>query len=435
MPPLKVLVVGGGIAGPAVAYWLSRIGADITLIERSPAMRATGQQIDLRVQGVPLMKKMGIEGAVRAARVKEPGMQFIDVHGRTRAFFPAVEDDGTSSSKKRQSITSEYEIMRADLVGILYGLTMDKPNVWHLYDATITSFTQDDESVADGKVHICFSDGRTEDYDLVIGADGTGSRTRRLMLGPDAPDPRRRCGGYIGFFSVPSQPQDSCRGTMCQLPGRRMPRMIGTRKDCAELTRVYMVTKGDDEAVEAALKSGDLAQLKKALADLYADGLWECGRFMDALLHAPEADDLYCTPFQEVHLPKGSWSKGRVVLIGDAAHSATADGLGTTYGLVGAYVLAGEIATLYRKDPSSPSAAVIQGAKNYEEVWRPVATAGHGGSQRFDSIMNPKSKLGVKLLLKFVALAAFIRLDQLIDLDGAGAKWQLPDYPVLAQGQ
>ena len=61
MASLKVLIIGGGIAGPALAHWLSRIGANVTLIERSPEMRASGQQVDLRAQGVPMMKKMGIE--------------------------------------------------------------------------------------------------------------------------------------------------------------------------------------------------------------------------------------------------------------------------------------------------------------------------------------------------------------------------------------
>ncbi|KAF2708446.1 FAD/NAD(P)-binding domain-containing protein [Pleomassaria siparia CBS 279.74] len=118
MAPLKVLIVGGGIAGPSLAYWLSRIGANITLIERSPRIRASGQQVDLRAQGIPMMKKLGIEPAVRAVLVHETGTQFVDGNGRTKAFFPANE-----SGSGKQSITSEYEIMRGDLVKILYRLT------------------------------------------------------------------------------------------------------------------------------------------------------------------------------------------------------------------------------------------------------------------------------------------------------------------------
>ena len=430
MAPLKVLIIGGGIAGPALAHWLSRIGANITLIERSPNMRASGQQVDLRAQGVPMMKKMGIEAAVRAAAGHETGTQLIDLNGRTKVFFPAVQN-----GSGKQSFTSEYEIMRGDLVRILYGLTEKIANVKHLFNTTIDSFTQDEESDPNGKVHVSFQDGRKEDFDLVVGAEGTGSKTRSIMLGPDAPNPRYQIEGagkgYIGYFSVPSKPGDSDRGTFCHLPGSRVSRVVATRKDHPDLTRIYMLMHGTDAALDAAYKSGDLAELKRAWADLYQDGGWECGRFMEALRYAPEADDLYCTPFEEIHLPKGSWSKGRVVLVGDAAHSQTAEGFGTTWGLIGSYILAGEIASLYGKNRSLPTAVVVQGAKNYEEKFRPIAIAKHGTSQWIEYLTFPRSRLGIKLLHAFAGIAAHFRLDQGAGLDGKTSEWQLPDYPEL----
>ncbi|KAI6089620.1 hypothetical protein F4821DRAFT_230552 [Hypoxylon rubiginosum] len=429
MSSLKVLIVGGGIAGPALAYWLSRIGAEITLIERSPEVRASGQQLDLRGQGVPMMKKMGIEAAVRAASVREPGLQLVDIKGRTKAFFPAAQ---TGSNK--QGITSEFEIMRGDLVRILYGLTEGLPNVKHLFGTTVRSFTQDEESNSDGKVHVTFQDGREEDFDIVVAADGTGSKLRKMMLGPDAPDPRHPLGGHIGYFSIPSAPGDSDRATFCLLPGPRVSRIIGTRKDCADLTRIYMIMRGAVPELDAAYKSGNLAEQKKALADLYQDGGWECNRFFEALRTAPEADDLYCTPFEEVRLPKGSWSKGRVVLIGDAAHSATANGYGTTWGLIGAFILAGEIGNVYERDSPLSTAAIVQAAKSYEEKFRPIATAGHGGSQLFESLSAPRSRFGIWIMHMFAKVASHLHLDQMGGLDSQTAKWPLPDYPKL-EGQ
>ncbi|KAK9784294.1 putative FAD-binding domain-containing protein [Seiridium cardinale] len=428
MAPLKVLVVGGGIAGPALAHWLSRIGANITLIERSPQLRASGQQVDLRAQGIPMMKRMGIEAAVRAASVHEVGTQLVDKNGHVRAFFAAAP-----SGSGKQSITSEYEIMRGDLVRILFDLTEKHQNVKYLYDTTMENFTQDDESDPNGKVHVSFHDGTKEDFDLVVGADGTNSRTRKIMLGPEAPDPRHSLGGNIAYFSIPSRPEDSNVFSMCFLPGPRVSRMIGMRKDCPELARIYMISRGQDEGLDSAHKSGDLAALKKAWGDLYQDGGWQCGRFMDGLRNAPEADDLYSTPLQEVRLPEGSWAKGRVVLVGDAAYSQTAEGYGTTWALVGAYVLAGEIAALHAKEGST--AAVIQGAKNYEKEFRPVATAMHGGPYWIESVLNPRSNLGINLMYGVAKVIAFLKLDQMAAQKGEQSKWQLPQYRELEEGQ
>ncbi|KIW95083.1 uncharacterized protein Z519_03666 [Cladophialophora bantiana CBS 173.52] len=426
MAPLKVLIIGGGISGPALAYWLSRIGANITLIERSPQMRATGQQVDIRARGVPMMKKMGIEDAVRAASVHEPGTQLIDVHGRTKAFFPA-----TQNGSGRQSFTSEYEILRGDLVRILYGLTEGRQNVKHLFSTTVDSFTQDEESNPNGKVHVSFRDGRKEDFDLVIGTDGSGSRTRKIMLGPEASDPRYPLGGHIGYFSVPSKAGDSDWATFCHLPGR-VARIVGTRKDRPGLTRVYMLMHGRDAGLEAAYQSGRTTELRKAWADLYQGGGWECDRFTDALRHSPEADDFYCTPFEEVRLPKGSWSKGRVVLVGDSAHCQTAGGLGSTWGLVGSYILAGEIVTQYEKDKSLPTAAVVQAAQTYEEKFRPIATSTHGGTERVGFLLFPRSRPGIWLLHLFAKLAAHLRLDERVGMFGGETlKWQVPEYPAL----
>lgn len=70
MSNLKVLVVGASIAGPTAAYWLAKAGADVTVIERFPSLRTSGQNIDIRSCGVTVMRKMaGMEEAVRAAVV------------------------------------------------------------------------------------------------------------------------------------------------------------------------------------------------------------------------------------------------------------------------------------------------------------------------------------------------------------------------------
>src|SRR5689334_4921972 len=140
MAPLRVLICGGGIAGPSLAFWLSKFDYDVTIVERFPSLRAGGQQIDLRGQGVQVMKKMGIEQAVRSRVVDEEGIQFVDTAGRRKAFIEA-----NKSGKGKQSATSEFEIMRGDLCHILYDIVKDK--VKWVFGVYVTSFQQDEDKV------------------------------------------------------------------------------------------------------------------------------------------------------------------------------------------------------------------------------------------------------------------------------------------------
>ncbi|KAJ5202497.1 hypothetical protein N7449_004576 [Penicillium cf. viridicatum] len=80
MPPLKVLICGGGIAGPALVFWLSKLGHDLTVVERFPSLRVSGQQLDLRGPGISVMKRMGLEDLFDSQSIKEAGIQFVDDH-------------------------------------------------------------------------------------------------------------------------------------------------------------------------------------------------------------------------------------------------------------------------------------------------------------------------------------------------------------------
>lgn len=424
MTALKVLISGGGIAGPALAYWLSLTGAKITLIERSRAIRLGGQQIDIRSpQAIELAKRMGILERIRAAGVNELGMQLVDCNGRSTAFFPVAP-----KGSRAQSFTSEFEIMRGELVKILYGLTDDNRNVKRRFGVSIDSFTQDCESSPKGRVHVRFDNGKRDQFDLVVGADGIGSKTREVMLGPgyDVSDLRRQLGGYVGYFSIPSDPEkDEYKATFCHLPGSRV---IGSRKDCDELLRVYILLRGDIASLDAALESGDQARLKGAIADLYQSNAWQCNRFLEAL---PTADDLYCTRIEQVQLPEGQWSKGRVALLGDAACGHTASGYGCASSLLGAYFLAGELATSQKKNKSSPTAAVMQGVRNYEKNFRPIATALQKGNPWLDKMLFPRKKMGIWFLHQCANVASRLQLDQATGRDKETADWQLPCYPEL----
>ncbi|WKA29527.1 FAD-dependent monooxygenase [Bradyrhizobium roseum] len=169
---LNVLICGGGCAGPALAYWLAHSGHQVVVVERFPSLRVTGAQVDLRGQGIEAAKRMGLIDAIRSKLVDEAGVSFVDARGKTVATIMA-----NTTGRGAQTLTSEYEIMRGDLVRILHEATNGM--VEYRFGQTIENFEQNDE-----KVVAHFSDDTSEVFDLLVGADGQGSRIRKNMLPP-----------------------------------------------------------------------------------------------------------------------------------------------------------------------------------------------------------------------------------------------------------
>ena len=103
MSPLNILISGGGIAGPCLAWWLNRASVDarITIIERAPRLRESGQAVDIRGAAVDVMKAMGLEQAIRDKNTTEVGFEYVYPDGVSKARMDATGDD------KNQSFTSE----------------------------------------------------------------------------------------------------------------------------------------------------------------------------------------------------------------------------------------------------------------------------------------------------------------------------------------
>ena len=95
----------------------------------------------MRGQGVVVTRRMGLLDEVRAARVEEQGLMFVDHQGRPQGFFGRVETGGNGG---KQSFTSEYEIMRGELCRILNGVAAKKDNVKFVFGTTVEGLEQDD---------------------------------------------------------------------------------------------------------------------------------------------------------------------------------------------------------------------------------------------------------------------------------------------------
>lgn len=421
MARMKILVCGGGIGGNSVAFWLSKLGHDITVVERFPGLRTTGLQIDLRGHGIEVLKRMGLDEAFRANAAPEQGIQIVDKSGRQRGYFPA-----NTSGKGTQNFTSEYEIMRGDLCRIMHNVTKDRVN--YVFGTSIEGFEE-----KDGAVEVRFADGKTGLYDLLIGADGVGSRTRKMMLGPGAVDAFYPSGDgeYIAYFSSPKPAieGEEYKSTFYLATGNRW---VLSRRSNTEEIQIYLACKLDSGRLRAARLEG-VKEEKEALAEVFKGAGWKVDELLESL---EDTDNFYGEYVGLVKLD--SWSRGRVTLVGDAGYCPSVmTGMGTTSAMVGAYILAGEIGKHCGRADSGDGTKtehskddIAAALKAYEDKFRPFMThvqKGVGVSSSLDWWMS--TSFGIAVVNFLVGIASFFKLNigsWSLKEDVKG--WDLPEY-------
>lgn len=413
MAPFKILICGGGCAGPALALFLSRAGHNVTVIERSPTLRTTGAQIDLRSQGIQVARRMGVLDAIRANLVDEPGVSFVNARGKVIGTVMA-----NTSGKGAQSLTSEYEIMRGDLVRILYEAT--KEGVEYVFGETVERFEQDED-----KVVVYMSDGSSDAFDLLVGADGQGSRIRKAMLPPDKPDPYRKLGIHIAYWFIPRIPtDDNIRHTYNSTGGR----MIMRRSHCPTESQVYFFLRDDgNDGDISAIHRASIEQQKEFWTRKFRGAGWQTDRFLEGM---QTTENFYCQ--EALQVQADTWHKAadggrQVVLLGDAAYCPSPfSGMGTSASFVGAYVLAGEIC---RSKGDIPAAL-----EGYEAVMRPYIKEVQNVRPSLLRLGMPITWWGV-FILRFIGwLLCFLQIPKLVSRFAKEDKggWSLPEYPELS---
>lgn len=337
---INVLISGAGIAGLCTAYWLTKYGFKVTIVERASHIRPGGQAVDVRGPALEVAERMGILDDIRNSSTKLKGMSVIDAVSGKEIF-----------TNKEQTLTGgrldspDVEILRDDLCKVLFGAVGDQVN--YIFNDSMITLDQDDAGV-----DVTFANAAPQRFDIVIGADGLRSNVRKIVFGVDEQF-IRYMGHYVAIFTMPNFLELDHWEMIFQHEGN--PLAVCIAKEREGDARAYLGFSSD---LPLQYDHRDVNAQKQLIAERAANIEGEIAKLKEYMLASP---NFYFDSVNQIIMD--TWSKGRVVLVGDAGYSVSLSlGQGTSVAMVGAYVLTGELAA-HRNDLQSAF-------RNYENELR-----------------------------------------------------------------
>ncbi len=392
---MRIAIGGAGVAGPALAFWLRRIGHEPTLIEKAPHFRTGGYMIDFWGVGYSLAEKMGILPEIRDAGYRLKEVRLVNGEGR--------KVGGFSTDVFRRMTNDRFtSLPRGDLAAAIFNAV--KNDVETIFDDSISAVEQDD-----GGVRLRFDRAAEREFDLVVGADGLHSEVRELVFGPE--DQFEKQLGYrVAAFEVEGyRPRDELVYVSYTTPGRQVAR-FALRGDRTMFLFVFVAERMTGPDPYKA------DERKALLRRVFGDAGWECPAILQAM---ERVDEIYFDRVSQIRM--NGWSKGRVALIGDAAACVSLlAGEGTGLAMTEAYVLAGEL--------SRAGDDYREAFRQYEERLRSFIEGKQKSAQKFASSFAPKTAFGVWVRNQATKLMAFSPIaDMLVGRD-VRDNIDLPDY-------
>lgn len=352
-----------------------------------------------------------MEGEIRTRSTKEEGMQMLDMNGKVIATFRAT------GRTDIQSMTSEYEIFRGELAKIFIDSVVDKVKV--IFDETVETFEEEE----DGVLVTLAKSKKVEKYDLLVAADGLGSKIRGKILNAKPSDQIYDEGVHIAYFTIKEDLLKGC--LLAKGVSSTGGRAVNIRPDPHPEGRtraMFMnVTWNSNVEMKArlnkALKEGDEAYMT-LMEELYADMGWLTPQVLRGMR---ESDDFYCTLFGQVRSPK--LHDRHVVLLGDAGYATP--GIGTSLAIIGGYVLAGE---LLRSEGD-----VKKALEAYSELVIPFVKSKQGNDVAIQ-LFTPQTWWGIGIRNTLLRVVTTLKLDQLgmsvaAKIGFTETKAPLPEYP------
>lgn len=359
---MRILIVGAGVAGPTVAHWLLRGNHEVTIVERASAPREGGYLIDFWGAGFDVAERMGIVPRLSEVGYAVRELREVNDRGQTIARM----DPGRVAKSANGRFLS---VARSDLAAII--LSSLEGRVETLFGDTVDAIEDRDDRVV---AHFASSPAR--DFDLVIGADGLHSSVRRQVFGSES-DFERYLGIMVSVFVLDGyEPRDELVGVTRTTVGRQVLRFA--QRDGSTVVALTFRHDGTSPL-------GDLTAQQDLLRDQFADMRWEVPEILDRM---PDARSFYFDRVSQIRMP--TWSRGRVVLLGDAAACASLlAGQGSALAMIEGYVLAQAL-----NDPSNDhTAALIE----YERTLSSFVRSKQDAAARMGVAFAPRNRFELAL--------------------------------------
>ncbi|WP_066899597.1 FAD-dependent monooxygenase [Mycolicibacterium houstonense] len=402
---MKVLISGASISGPVLAYWLSRHGFEVTVVERSPALRKTGgHAVDLFRPAMEISERMGVLPEIEAHATGTTDM-IIHRPGTSRSTrLDYLKIIGTMSDR-------HVEIMRDDLSEIYFNAGRD--DVEYLFGDTITSISPDRD--------VTFERHSPRRFDVVVGADGLHSGVRRLTFGANVSE--NFLGGYLSVVSVPKDLARDGEMTGYLKPGHMAGIYTADHLDDARAVFIFRPIQPLDYDYRDVDRQK--AQLRAAFAHMGA----EVDSWLDEV---PRTPTFYFDAITQLEMP--TWSQDRVTLVGDAGYCpGPAVGGSTSLAVYGAYVLAAELVRA-GDDYAAAFAA-------YERTMRAPVVGSRKLARVNAKTLVPMSGLGIRALVgagRLISLLPLGVVQSLARLNTKGVRlydtMPLPSWPAQLKG-
>lgn len=362
---MRILICGGGIAGLTLAWCLEQRGHQLLVVESASRFRNDGYMIDFSGSGYDACERLGLLPALERVHYPISRLAFMDRQGHERFSIRY------SVLRKRLFEGRHFNFMRGELAQVLQDQLEGKVEL--RFGTTVEAIEQREDHV-----HVRLSDGSTEDFELVVGADGVHSQVRRLVFGPEDRF-ARFLGCYTAAFiadSTPSELRDSNAFVSLVVQDRQ----VAVYPIRGERLATFFIHRAK-RPLEDFSREAVLQEMRVAYGGLD----WIVPELLEG---CAQTANLYFDKVMQIELPQ--WSTGRVVLVGDACQCVSLlAGQGASMAVAGAYVLAEEW--------EKAGGAVHTALARYEQRLKPAIERMQAAGRRIVRWFVPDSPLRAAL--------------------------------------